>query len=414
MRYAVIIIGLTFFFFTKNFPQEKKTTSFHPFSNAIAFTGEIGGSLAYTDFTIPELDFFGRGSVEYYFPSQTIHAFGIKFIGGGGLISAEHEGTERIYPPPSSNFRTSILFLGGGLVYAVKLGNGVPYVSATFAYLRFDPRDKDGNFLPNNRKRIYDPNGFTFGGELGVRFPFADMFSLNIGAKVNYTNSDYLDDIEKGLHNDAFVNGFIGFSLYIGAERDDDNDGVENSKDICPNTPLGIAVNEFGCATDSDHDGIPDYLDKCSNTEKNIVVDENGCPTDSDNDGVPDYIDKCPNTPKDAIVDANGCSRGQDAVGAIKSEHDSTQLIQGGYNLLNEKHLSDMFFTDGNLFCFQISSFRDRNLAEEEAYYFRSKGHKVYIIEAIPFNDGKIWHRVRIGYFKSLLDAIKYRNKYFN
>jgi hypothetical protein len=268
--------------------------------------------------------------------------------------------------------------------------------------------------LPNNRQRLYDPNSITFGGELGMRFPFAETLSLNLGIKANYLNTDYLDDIQKGLNNDAFISGFVGISLYVGTEKDEDNDGVENSRDICLNTPPGLAVDEFGCPVDSDKDGVPDYLDECKSTAANIIVDKNGCPVDTDKDGVPDYLDKCSDTPKDAIVDASGCSKGQNASVALKHEDDSKTLIQSGYNPLDDKHLSDLFFTDGNLFCFQISSFRDKNLADEEANYFRSKGHKVYIIEAIPFNDGKIWYRVRIGYFKSLQEAIEYKNKYFN
>ncbi len=95
---------------------------------------------------------------------------------------------------------------------------------------------------------------------------------------------------------------------------DDDNDGVPNYLDKCPQTPNGVIVDTSGCPIDSDNDGIPDYLDKCPQTPKNIKVDQHGCPKDADNDGVPDYLDKCNNTPSGVSVDSVGCP--------IDSDHD--------------------------------------------------------------------------------------------
>ena len=50
---------------------------------------------------------------------------------------------------------------------------------------------------------------------------------------------------------------------------------------------------------DSDRiDGVPqDSRDKCPGTPAGVAVDKDGCPLDSDKDGVPDYLDKCPGTP---------------------------------------------------------------------------------------------------------------------
>jgi OOP family OmpA-OmpF porin len=38
------------------------------------------------------------------------------------------------------------------------------------------------------------------------------------------------------------------------------------------------------------------------------VVDEFGCARDDDNDGVPDHVDRCPNTVSGARVDISGCA----------------------------------------------------------------------------------------------------------
>ncbi len=90
-------------------------------------------------------------------------------------------------------------------------------------------------------------------------------------------------------------------------EADSDGDGVPDSRDKCPNTPRGVAVDSDGCPLDSDGDGVYDYLDKCPDTPRGVAVDKDGCPLDSDGDGVYDYLDKCPNTPRDLKVDATGC-----------------------------------------------------------------------------------------------------------
>jgi OOP family OmpA-OmpF porin len=88
---------------------------------------------------------------------------------------------------------------------------------------------------------------------------------------------------------------------------DSDGDGVIDSRDKCPDTPAGVAVDKDGCPVDSDKDGVWDSRDKCPNTPAGAPVDDDGCPRDSDGDGVADYLDKCPDTPKDARVDKAGC-----------------------------------------------------------------------------------------------------------
>ena len=98
-------------------------------------------------------------------------------------------------------------------------------------------------------------------------------------------------------------------------ELDSDGDGVPDDLDLCPDTPTGVVVDEFGCPLDADGDGVPDYLDECPNTPTGVMVDAVGCPVDSDGDGVPDYLDECPNTPAGVVVDAVGCPLDSDGDG---------------------------------------------------------------------------------------------------
>ena len=93
----------------------------------------------------------------------------------------------------------------------------------------------------------------------------------------------------------------------VGCPLDTDEDLVPDYKDLCPETPRGVAVDSVGCPLDTDEDLVPDYKDQCPNTPKGAVVDSVGCPLDSDKDGVFDGFDKCPDTPEGVAVDANGC-----------------------------------------------------------------------------------------------------------
>jgi len=106
-----------------------------------------------------------------------------------------------------------------------------------------------------------------------------------------------------------------GLSLFLGGPKDSDGDGVPDDRDLCPNTPKGVEVDDNGCAFDDDMDGVPNYLDNCPNTPQGATVDASGCPMDSDGDGVYDGIDQCPNTPAGATVDSRGCPTDSDGDG---------------------------------------------------------------------------------------------------
>jgi len=90
-------------------------------------------------------------------------------------------------------------------------------------------------------------------------------------------------------------------------DDDDDNDGVLDDIDNCPNT---------GNANQSDLDGdtIGDVCDNCSMIANPLQADFDGdglgdeCDTDSDGDGVPNDQDLCPETPLGSVVDIDGCA----------------------------------------------------------------------------------------------------------
>ena len=93
----------------------------------------------------------------------------------------------------------------------------------------------------------------------------------------------------------------------ITKKKDEDKDGVSDSKDKCLHTLAGVKVDSVGCPLDTDKDGVPDGVDNCPNTAAGVTVDSVGCPMDTDKDGVPDGLDKCPNTKEGRQIDATGC-----------------------------------------------------------------------------------------------------------
>lgn len=131
------------------------------------------------------------------------------------------------------------------------------------------------------------------------------------------------------------------------SQADDDNDGVANSDDECPEVapPEGLDRDENGCTDDIDQDGVNDDVDafpndptqtldrdgdgfgdnpaganpdSCLDTPSQWVenVYSNGCAgeeLDDDNDGVMNGYDNCSDTPSSEVedVDSAGCSISQ-------------------------------------------------------------------------------------------------------
>ncbi|MEA1920902.1 MAG: OmpA family protein [Campylobacterota bacterium] len=60
-------------------------------------------------------------------------------------------------------------------------------------------------------------------------------------------------------------------------ESDSDGDGVVDSKDKCPDTPIDSKVDAEGCIIDHDNDGVSNINDLCPETLTGIEVDATGC-----------------------------------------------------------------------------------------------------------------------------------------
>ena len=105
------------------------------------------------------------------------------------------------------------------------------------------------------------------------------------------------------------LSNVVMVSMYVEYKEDldSDEDGVQDSMDMCGGTPKNVSVDQHGCPKDNDGDGVLDYADVCKETPKDVEVDKQGCAIDSDSDGVADYKDKCQGTAKGFEVDPKGC-----------------------------------------------------------------------------------------------------------
>ncbi len=302
----------------KNFSQSTIVENDFLHQNFIV-TLEGGINYGFTDYKSASIGPSIRGSIEYY-PIVIDNArFGLKIFGGGLKINQSDNRrsiANNDLPNPRTipaDIYTDIIQIGGSLNLGYALSQSfIPYLSVGAAYLNFSPKNLNGTILYFNSLKRYDKNIFSFVVESGVKFKISEQFSLNAALSYYPTTSDYLEDISASKNTDSFLSGLIGISYAFISNFDSDKDGVKDNIDLCPDTPQGVKVDEFGCPIDSDKDGVPDYLDKCVNSPVGVSVDKFGCPIDSDKDGVPDYLDKCPNTPINIVVDANGCPPDKD------------------------------------------------------------------------------------------------------
>lgn len=190
-----------------------------------------------------------------------------------------------------------------GMIGSVEGNNAVIFISDG-EHLEDDPRGRVRILKDRYGERTCfytvwignNPEGKTFMEELAGEIECG--FSLSADETV--TGEEMIDFVKQ---------------VFLTTDADSDRDGVPDSLDKCPGTPIGVEVDGFGCPevvqVDSDGDGVYDDSDNCPDTPIGVIVDEFGCPEisriDSDGDGVYDNGDECPDTPVGAIVDDRGC-----------------------------------------------------------------------------------------------------------
>lgn len=186
-----------------------------------------------------------------------------------------------------------------------------------------------GGYAHNLFRRGYIESKGGPGALAGLRLGTGGPLSIRLDGTMDYISAAKSQGgpypalgVKQADHNIHW--GFqAGLSLMPGnrSDGDRDHDGVKDSMDQCPATPMGDAVDASGCSLpkDADGDGVTDNLDRCPGTPAGDRVDATGCslPKDADGDGVVDANDKCPNTPAGTAVDASGCPTDSDRDGVL-------------------------------------------------------------------------------------------------
>ena len=186
--------------------------------------------------------------------------------------------------------------------------------------------DGDGDSITDDIDQCLteDSTGYDTDGDGCLDDTDGDGFTDDIDICPNEDSTGYdldadgcLDDEDSDGYIDAF-DSCLGTPLgevivSIGcsdSQLDDDNDGLMNNVDQCPNeASTGFDVDNDGCLDDPDNDGYTDDVDLCPN-ENSTGFDTNGdgCLDDTDGDGYTDDVDQCPNEDSTSYdKDNDGC-----------------------------------------------------------------------------------------------------------
>ena len=116
-------------------------------------------------------------------------------------------------------------------------------------------------------------------------------------------------------------------------------DGADDSGDSGANGAGGAetAAGGFGPGQVGTFNGAPyRVIDQCPNSPPGAQVNAVGCSSDEDGDGIPDSADLCPGTPLDIPVMRNGCGVNQAAVlQGVNFEFDSDVLTLNAERVLD-------------------------------------------------------------------------------
>ena len=142
----------------------------------------------------------------------------------------------------------------------------------------------------------------------GARMDLGSGFDLRLGAQIHWTMSDLLDGVTdesiEGRTGDPRNDRILYSSFSVGYAIPMDRKQRTSTKDGMDISPEDM--QEFVVAADEDGDGVDDFKDLCPNTPAGTKVNATGCPSDTDADGVPDHLDLEAGTLPGASVDADG------------------------------------------------------------------------------------------------------------
>ncbi len=179
----------------------------------------------------------------------------------------------------------------------------------------------------------FDDKSFYAQVGTGLRYKLSKRFDLEMRAMYVMTGDEEFDasgdpipgvftlaDNEEG-RDDNMITLSLGAHFKLGKHEE----SLQWHDPLTSISAIPAAAN-IPCA-DDDNDGVCNIYDKCPDTPEGIKVDGAGCPLDADNDGVPDSIDECPTIPGPPTN--NGCPKPivEVSIGTIASS--LSDLLQG-------------------------------------------------------------------------------------
>ncbi|HLV24441.1 MAG TPA: OmpA family protein [Moheibacter sp.] len=334
-------------------PETKKFTNAEKEYNDWYISAFVGGNaLQNTDLVswgdgrfIPGYD------VQLQVTKEVTHAFGIALLGQYGNTRQYGEGNQVNYvnawDGKTEYYGVSLL---GDLNLSMlfrRIDNDSPFRWAAHAYagagiIAYKTERKARNDYGNNSAhnqwntisdiKFNDRSVFAQVG-LGLRYKMSQRFDLELRGMYVMTGDEEFDasgdpipgewtlaDIEEG-RDDNMLTLSLGLHYKIGRH----NESLQWHDPLTSISAVPAEAN-IPCA-DDDNDGVCNLYDKCPDTPEGIKVDGAGCPLDADNDGVPDSIDECPTIPGPPTN--NGCPKPivEVSIGTIASS--ISDILQG-------------------------------------------------------------------------------------
>jgi len=165
--------------------------------------------------------------------------------------------------------RAQLFHYGGSLLFNVPFDAGSVYLRAGYGWL--SPRNCALRGAPC-------PSHGALGGGAGFRLALTEAVQVRAEGLVRHRSA--YDYTAFGAAAGLTFLPRLGGRVKADDGIDSDRDGVPDSRDRCPGTPLGALVDDRGCPTDADGDGVPDGIDRCPGTPRGTPVDSFGCPRD--------------------------------------------------------------------------------------------------------------------------------------
>ena len=147
----------------------------------------------------------------------------------------------------------------------------------------------------DSAKSSYAKNAIAIPITFGLKFKLTENLETRFTSTYALTLTDYLDGYKGNGDNDSYIYAQMSFNYTFKKKV------VNKADKPFENVDFNSLFKE-----DGDSDGVEDSKDKCPNSPGGIPVDKNGCPLDEDLDGVPDYMDREPRTPVTAVVNRYG------------------------------------------------------------------------------------------------------------